>query len=232
MKSLLIFSSKRKSGKAALVCSLADVASSYREEKAAIIDTNPRQNASYWAEIYEEHMDRKLVVEQGYISCVPRYLEEIAESRVPPDLILIDTVLPFGVGLSKKVDLAVEAARKVDLVLILCHPTPFDVWGIEFLIRATSKANTPALVVLNTGLNRNSQQKEVENNLAKLLKSYPNAKKEPYKLKNHEDFIRLLAQGKDLQKSSNSSKIEAMTREIVNLYQRIEQTINQREIVP
>lgn len=223
MRRLLILSSKGEVKKSALTCSLAHTATVDYAEKAAIIDTNPRRNTSYWARIYKEQMDEDLVVEPGDISCVPEYLEEVQANRIPPDLVLIDTVLPFSMGSSKKFDLAVEAAKAVNLVLIPCRPTLSDVWAIDPAVRAASESQTPTLVVTSAilGLGGNRWQKDAENYLSKRLTSYPNTEKVPIKLENYEAFIRLLAQGTVSQVPNNSPQIEKATQEIIDLYKYI-----------
>ena len=217
MKRLLILSSKGGLGKSALACSLAHTATVDYGEKAAIIDTNPRRNTSDWARIYKEQMDKDLVVESGDISCVPGYLEEVQANRVPPDLVLID----FSMGSSKNFDLAVEAAKAVNLVVIPCHPTLSDVWAIDAPVRAASESQTPTLVVTNAILGRNRWQTDAENYLSKRLTSYPNTEKVPIKLENYEAFVRSLAQGTVSQVPDNSPQIEKATQEIINLYQYI-----------
>lgn len=219
MKRLLIFSGKGKSGKSALACSLAHTATIDYAEKVAIIDADPRRNISYWARIYKEQMGKDLVVEPGDISCVPRYLEEVQANRIPPDLVLIDTVLPFSMGSSKNFDLAVEAANAVNLVLIPCRPTLSDIWAIDAPVRAASESQTPALVVVSAVLGRNRWEKDAENYLSKRLKSYPNIEKMPIKLENYEAFVHLLAQGIASQVPDNSPQTEKATQEIIDLYQ-------------
>ena len=213
MKHLLIFSNKSKSGKAALACSLADTATREYEKKTAIIDTNPRRDASHWAKIYEQQMNTDLVVEPGHISCVPEYLRRIGEQKTQPDWILISA------RTSEKFSLAVAAAKAVDLVLIPYHPTLSDLWAIDAPIKAASKAETPAMIVLNAKQGGNLWRKDAEDYLSKLLESHPNVQKAPTELENHEDFVRLLVQGKDFQETDNSSKIEEATQEIRDLCQ-------------
>ena len=128
---------------------------------------------------------RDLVVESGNISCVPGYLEEVQANRVPPDLVLID----FSMGSSKNFDLAMEAAKAVDLVVIPCHPTLSDVWAIDAPVRAASESQTPTLVVTSAILGRNRWQKDAENYLSKRLTSYPNTEKVPIKLENYEGVL-------------------------------------------
>lgn len=221
MRRLLILSNKGVGEKSALTCSLAHTATVDYTEKAAIIDTNPRRNTSYWARIYKEQMDEDLVVESGDISCVPEYLEEVQANRIPPDLVLIDTVLPFSMGSSKKFDLAVEAAKAVNLVLIPCRPTLSDVWAIDPPVRAASESQTPTLVVTSAVLGGNRWEKDAENYLSKRLTSYPNTEKAPIKLKNYEAFLSLLTQGIVSQVPDNSPQIEKATQEIIDLYQYI-----------
>ena len=222
MKRLLILSGKRKSGQSALACSLAHAATVDYPDKVAIIDAHPRRHTPYWAKIYKEQMDIDLVVEPGHISYVPKYLEEIQTNRVRPDLVLIDTVLPFSMGSSKNLDLAVEAANAVNLVLIPCRPTLSDVWAIDASVRAASEAQTPALVVVSDMLGRNRWEKDAENYLSKRLKSYPNIEKVPIKLENYEAFVHLLIQGK-VSQSDNRLRIEKATQEIIALYQYIQE---------
>ena len=217
MRSLLILSSKAGGGKSALACSLAHTATVDYAEKAAIIDTNPRRNTSDWTRMYKEQMDEDLVVEPGDISRVPEYLEEVQANRVPPDLVLID----FSMGSSKNFDLAVEAAKAVNLVLIPCRPTLSDVWAIDAPVRAVSESRTYTLVVTTAILGKNRWQKDAENYLSKRLKSYPNTEKVPIKLENYEVFVRSLAQGIVSQVPDNSPQIEKATQEIIDLYQYI-----------
>ena len=218
MKSLLIFSNKRKSGKMALACSIADAAACIGE-KAAIIDAHPRRDASYWAKMYKEQMDRDLVVEPGYISCVPQYLKRMAIESVQPDWILISA------RASEKFDLAVTAARAVNMVLIPYYPTPFDLQSIKSSIRVASEAETPALVILNAIPGRTSWEKDAENYLSTLLKSHPAVEKTSIKLEKHESFIRLLTQRKYLKKSDDGSKRKEVPQEIVDLYKHIDQQL-------
>ena len=217
MKSLLIFSGKGKSDQSALVCSLAYTATVHYGEKVAIIDANPRQDASYWAKIYKEQMHEDLVIEPGHISCVFEYVKRIETLEVRPDLVMI------SVGVSEKLNLAEAAANAVDLVLIPCHSTLFDVWAIDTPVRAAAESGTPTLLVLNVISGRKRWQKDVENYLSKWLKSYPNIEKVPAKLESYEVFVHSLAQGKVSQVSDNSSEIERSTQEIIDLYQYIKE---------
>ena len=222
MKHLLIFSNNSELGKAALACSLADTAARKYEKKTAIIDTNPRQDVSSWAKIYEQQMNTDLVVEPGHISCVPEYLSRIKKERVRPDWILISA------RTSEKFSLAVAAAKAVDLVLIPYYPTLSDLWAIDAPIKAASKAETRAMIVLNAKQGGNLWRKDAEDYLSKLLESHPNVQKAPTELENHEDFVHLLAYGKGSQESDKSSKIETATQEIRCLYQYIDEYIGEK----
>ena len=125
-------------------------------------------------------------------------------------------------GSSKNLDLAVEAAKAVNLVLIPCRPTLSDVWAIDASVGAASEAQTPALVVVSDMLGRNRWEKDAENYLSKRLKSYPNIEKVPIKLENYEAFVHLLIQGK-VSQSDNRLRIERATQEIIALYQYIQE---------
>src|SRR4051812_1389608 len=136
MKALTFLSQKGGSGKTTLCVHIA-VAAQEVSLKVLIVDTDPQQSATVWSNAREAD---EPVVATVAVSDLPRVLDAAKAEGI--DLVVVDTA-PHAAPEAARI------ARMVDLVLIPCRPTAFDLAAVEGATRIVKAAKVRAAFVLS-----------------------------------------------------------------------------------
>lgn len=136
MKKIAFLSQKGGSGKTTLAVHTA-VAANEEGERVVIIDTDPQKSATVWGEARKQNMP---VVATAAASELTQVLDAAKQEQMT--LVIIDTaphVVPD----------ATRIAQIVDLVVIPCRPSAFDIAAAGNAVNITKAANVPAVFVLS-----------------------------------------------------------------------------------
>jgi chromosome partitioning protein len=132
MRSIAFLSQKGGSGKTTIAVHVAVAA---RREKVMLIDTDPQASASTWAAA--RAADEPLVVKSTTVET--RTLLNTSQGRT---FAVIDTAPHNMAGVD-------VVAAAVDLLLIPCRPSVFDLAATESSVKIAKAARKPAAFVLN-----------------------------------------------------------------------------------
>ena len=136
MKTIAFMSQKGGSGKTTLAVHTA-VAAQEAGQRVVIIDTDPQQSATVWA---EARPSGEPVVATVAAADLGRVLEAARGDGM--SLAIVDTAPHAAPD-------AARVARAADLVLIPCRPTAFDLAAAEAAVAIVKAANVPAAFVLS-----------------------------------------------------------------------------------
>jgi chromosome partitioning protein len=143
MRSLAFLSQKGGSGKTTLAVHIAVAAA--QSEHVILIDTDPQGSAIAWG---QARKSKPPVVHRAIPSMLAEALQKAEQEEVT--LVIVDTPPHATPGM----DLVAGA---VDLLLIPCRPSAFDLAAITFSVQVAKAAGTKTAFVLN-GCNHRSPE--------------------------------------------------------------------------
>ena len=135
MKTLAIISQKDGVGKTTLATCLA-VAAEKDGKKTAIIDLDPQATASFWKDIRKSETPAVVSIQPIRLSAVQKAAKESGA-----DLVIID-----GAAVAR--DVAFEAAKVSDFILIPTKTAVFDTMSMTHTLDVVSQCKKPFSVVL------------------------------------------------------------------------------------
>lgn len=136
MKSIAFLSQKGGSGKTTLAVHTA-VAAQEAGEKVFLIDTDPQKSATVWSEAREAESPVLVTVAAGELDKVLT-----AGSEDNMTLAIVDTAPHTAPD-------AARIVRLVDLVVIPCRPTAFDLAAVSSAVEIIRAAKKKAVLVLS-----------------------------------------------------------------------------------
>lgn len=136
MKKIAFLSQKGGNGKTTLVVHIA-VAASESGESVVIIDTDPQKSATVWR---EERAKEIPIVATAAASELDRVFDAALQEKMT--VAIVDTAPHAAPD-------ATRIARAVDLILIPCRPTAFDIAAAESAVDIVKAAKVPAAFVLS-----------------------------------------------------------------------------------
>lgn len=136
MKKIAFLSQKGGSGKTTLAVHTA-VAASEAGERVVVIDTDPQKSATVWGGARSEETP---IVATAAASELLKVLEVASLERMT--LAIVDTA-PHAAPDATKI------VRAVDLVVIPCRPTAFDIAAAGSAVDIVKAAGVPAVFVLS-----------------------------------------------------------------------------------
>ena len=136
MKSIAFLSQKGGSGKTTLAVHTA-VAAQEAREKVFLIDTDPQKSATVWGDAREAE---KPVVVTIAASELDKVLKAGNEDHM--SLAIIDTAPHTAPD-------AARVAKSVDLIVIPCRPTAFDLAAVSNAVEIVRAAKKKAVLVLS-----------------------------------------------------------------------------------
>jgi chromosome partitioning protein len=136
MKKIAFLSQKGGSGKTTLAVHSA-VAAHEAGERVVVIDTDPQKSATVWGETRSQ--DAPIVATAAAVELL-RVLDVAKEERMT--LAIVDTAPHAAPD-------ATRIVRAVDLVVIPCRPTAFDIAAAGSAVDIVKAAGVPAVFVLS-----------------------------------------------------------------------------------
>ena len=136
MKAVAFFSQKGGSGKTTLAVHTA-VAAQKAGEKVFLIDTDPQKSATVWGEARELETPVLVSISAGELDKVLR-----AGTEDKMSLAIVDTAPHTAPD-------AARIAKLVDLVVIPCRPTAFDLAAVSNAVELVRAAKKKAVLVLS-----------------------------------------------------------------------------------
>jgi chromosome partitioning protein len=144
MKSIAFLSQKGGSGKTTLAVHIAVAAS--KHEKVVIVDCDPQGSATAWG---QARKNKPPTVQKITPSALPEALRKANDAT----LAIIDTPPHATPGMD-------VVASSVDVLLIPCRPSAFDLVAIASSVQIAKAAGTPAAFVLNGANSRSPEYNE------------------------------------------------------------------------
>lgn len=178
MKTIAFLGQKGGSGKTTLAVHIA-VAAHEASEKVVLIDTDPQKSATIWGENREFNYPIVATVSASDLTKVLN-----AAKAEDLTLAIIDTS-PHAAPEATKI------AREVDLVVIPCRPTAFDIAAVANAVKIIKAANVKFVFVLSACPFRSPEIEETR----ELLKQYT-APIAPTAIIDRRSFARAIAGGK------------------------------------
>lgn len=189
MKKIAFLSQKGGSGKTTLAVHTA-VAAHENGEHVLIIDTDPQKSATIWS----DHRDYEYpIVATAPASDVKKVLNAAKEEDI--SLVIIDTAPHAAPD-------ATRIAKEVDLVVIPCRPTAFDIAAASSAVNIVKAANTKFVFVLSACPFRSP---EIEETRELLTKDYQ-ALVAPTAIIDRRAFARAIASGKAVTEFESDGK--------------------------
>lgn len=136
MRKIAFLTQKGGSGKTTLAVHAA-VAAAEAGERVVVIDTDPQKSATVWAQARTVGTPVVATVDAFQLS---RVCEAAADEHMT--MAIIDTA-PHAAPEAAKI------ARSVDLVIIPCRPTAFDIAAAGSAVKIVNAARVPAAFVLS-----------------------------------------------------------------------------------
>ncbi|MGI4826875.1 MAG: ParA family partition ATPase [Janthinobacterium lividum] len=136
MKSIAFLSQKGGSGKTTLAVHTT-VAAQEAQEKVFLIDTDPQKSATIWSEAREAATPVVVTIAAGELEKVLT-----AGSEDGMSLAIVDTAPHTAPD-------AARIAKLVDLVVIPCRPTAFDLAAVSNAVEIVRAAKKKAVLVLS-----------------------------------------------------------------------------------
>lgn len=188
MKKIAFLSQKGGSGKTTLVVHTA-VAAHEAGEKVVVIDTDPQKSATVWGEARSHDAP---VVATAAAAELPRVLDVARQERMT--LAIVDTAPHAAPD-------AARIVRAVDLVVIPCRPTAFDIAAAGSAVDIVKAAKVPAVFVLSACPSRSPEIAETRTVLAQY--GLPIA---PVEIVDRRAFARAVATGRAVTEFETSGK--------------------------
>jgi chromosome partitioning protein len=153
MKSIAFLSQKGGSGKTTLAVHTA-VAALESGERVVLIDTDPQKSATMWGEARQSEAPFIATAAAGD-------LEKVLEAAFQENmsLAIVDTAPHTAPD-------AAKIAKAVDLIVIPCRPTAFDLAAMSNAVEIVRAANTKAVLVLSACPFRSPEIAETRNVLS------------------------------------------------------------------
>jgi len=136
MKSIAFLSQKGGSGKTTLAVHTA-VAAQESGERVVLIDTDPQKSATVWGETRQNELP---IVATAAASDLETVLEAALQESM--SLAIVDTAPHTAPD-------AAKIAKAVDLVVIPCRPTAFDLAAVSNAVEIVRAARKRAVLVLS-----------------------------------------------------------------------------------
>ena len=136
MKSIAFLSQKGGSGKTTLAVHTA-VAAQEAKERVFLIDTDPQKSATVWGDARQAKAPVVITISAGELD---RVLKAGKEDKM--SLAIIDTAPHTAPD-------AARIAKSVDLVVIPCRPTAFDLAAVRNAVEIVKAAKKKAVLVLS-----------------------------------------------------------------------------------
>jgi chromosome partitioning protein len=136
MKKIAFLSQKGGSGKTTLVVHAA-VAAYEAGERVVVIDTDPQKSATVWGEARSQD---EPIVATAAAADLPQVL--IVAQQEQMTFAIVDTAPHAAPD-------AARIARAVDLVVIPCRPTAFDIAAVASAVDIVKAAGVPGVFVLS-----------------------------------------------------------------------------------
>lgn len=136
MKSVAFLSQKGGSGKTTLAVHIS-VAAHEAGEKVFLIDTDPQKSATVWGDARESQNPVVVTISAGELD---RVLKAGAQDKM--SLAVIDTAPHTAPD-------AARIVKSVDLVVIPCRPTAFDLAAVRSAVEIVRAAKKKAVLVLS-----------------------------------------------------------------------------------
>lgn len=136
MKSIAFLSQKGGSGKTTLAVHTA-VAAQESGERVVLIDTDPQRSATVWSEARQAETP---IVATSAASDLEKVLQAALQDNM--SLAIVDTAPHTAPD-------AVRIARGVDLIVIPCRPTAFDLAAVSNMVEIVRAAKKNAALVLS-----------------------------------------------------------------------------------
>jgi chromosome partitioning protein len=136
MKSIAFLSQKGGSGKTTLAVHTA-VAAQESGERVVLIDTDPQKSATVWSEARQSETP---IVATIAASDLEKVMQAAQQEAVT--LAIVDTAPHTAPD-------AAKIAKAVDLIVIPCRPTAFDLAAVSNAVEIVRAAKTNAVLVLS-----------------------------------------------------------------------------------
>lgn len=198
MKKIAFLSQKGGSGKTTLAVHTA-VAASEAGERVVVIDTDPQKSATVWGGARREEAP---IVATAAASELLKVLEVASLERMT--LAIVDTA-PHAAPDATKI------VRAVDLVVIPCRPTAFDIAAAGSAVDIVKAAGVPAVFVLSACPFRSPEIAETRAVLAQY--GLPIS---PIEITDRRAFSRAVATGRAVTEFESEGKAAGEIREFWN----------------
>lgn len=194
MKSIAFLSQKGGSGKTTLAVHTA-VAAQEAGEKVVLIDTDPQKSATVWSEARQSETPIVATVAAGDLEKVLQ-----AASHDKMNLAIVDTAPHTAPD-------AARIARAVDLIVIPCRPTAFDLAAVSNAVEIVRAAKKSAVLVLSACPFRSPEISETRQVLSEY--GLPVC---PYDITDRRAFSRAVATGRAVTEFEEEGKAAAEIR--------------------
>jgi chromosome partitioning protein len=198
MKSIAFFSQKGGSGKTTLAVHSA-VAAQESGERVVLIDTDPQKSATVWSEARQSESP---IVATVAASELEKVLKAAHQDKM--SLAIVDTAPHTAPD-------AARIARTVDLIVIPCRPTAFDLAAVSNAVEIVRAAKKNAALVLSACPVRSPEIAETRQVLSEY--GLPVC---PYDITDRRAFSRAVATGRAVTEFEEEGKAAAEIRALWN----------------
>ena len=194
MKSIAFLSQKGGSGKTTLAVHTA-VAAQEAGEKVVLIDTDPQKSATVWSEARQSETP---IVATAAAGDLEKVLQAASQDKM--SLAIVDTAPHTAPD-------AARIARAVDLIVIPCRPTAFDLAAVSNAVEIVRAAKKNAVLVLSACPFRSPEIAETR----QVLSEYGSPVC-PYDITDRRAFSRAVATGRAVTEFEEEGKAAAEIR--------------------
>ena len=198
MKSIAFLSQKGGSGKTTLAVHSA-VAAQESGERVVLIDTDPQKSATVWSEARQSETP---IVATVAASELEKVLKAAHQDKM--SLAIVDTAPHTAPD-------AARIARTVDLIVIPCRPTAFDLAAVSNAVEIVRAAKKNAVLVLSACPFRSPEIAETRQVLSEY--GLPVC---PYDVTDRRAFSRAVATGRAVTEFEEEGKAAAELRALWN----------------